>query len=224
MKFVDGVKNDVVKVYVDGVLKHTGTSWEDYFRTQETNPTRTVDSILFRVSGTAAPATAGNGFLIDNLVLNSFTPDAVSVPEITTPANGAVVQQSNLTKVDWTDSTGTFDPFEYQYESFSDAAYSSLVYSSGWLTASEIATGGTPVGDYYLRVRARDTEGNVSAWSNGAANIYKITVVADVVVVGPPVNKDECKKGGWMTFNNPEFKNQGACVSYVASKGKSGNK
>jgi hypothetical protein len=28
---------------------------------------RTVDSILFRTGGTAAPATSGNGFLFDNL-------------------------------------------------------------------------------------------------------------------------------------------------------------
>jgi len=32
MSFVDGPGNDVVRVYVDGVLEHTGTSWEDYFR------------------------------------------------------------------------------------------------------------------------------------------------------------------------------------------------
>lgn len=40
-------------------------------------------------------------------------------------------------------------------------------------------------------------------------------------VIGPPTTKDECKKGGWMSFNNPEFKNQGDCVSFVASNGKS---
>lgn len=34
--------------------------------------------------------------------------------------------------------------------------------------------------------------------------------------VGPPVSKDECKKGGWTTFNVPRvFKNQGDCVSFV---------
>lgn len=76
MDFVDGVANDVVKVYVDGVLKHTGTSWEDYFRECEGNPTRTVDSILFRTGGIPAPATLGNGFLIDNLTLTSGPPDA----------------------------------------------------------------------------------------------------------------------------------------------------
>lgn len=69
--FVDGAANDIVRVWVDGVLEHTGTSWEDYFRDQEGNPTRTVDSILFRTSGTGVPALLGNGFLIDNLGLFS---------------------------------------------------------------------------------------------------------------------------------------------------------
>ncbi len=40
-----------------------------------------------------------------------------------------------------------------------------------------------------------------------------------------PASKDECKNGGWMDFNNPVFKNQGDCVSYVQSNEKaSGNK
>jgi hypothetical protein len=35
-----------------------------------------------------------------------------------------------------------------------------------------------------------------------------------------PTTKDECKNDGWRTFNDPAFKNQGDCVSYVAaSKG-----
>ncbi len=71
MEFLDGPANDVVRVYVNGVLKVTGTSWEDYFRDCEGNPTRTVDSLLFRTAGSAAPATAGNGFLIDNVNISS---------------------------------------------------------------------------------------------------------------------------------------------------------
>ena len=69
MYFVDGPANDVVEVCVDGTTCHTGTSWEDYFREVEGNPTRTVDSLLFRVGGDAAPATLGKGFLVDNLTL-----------------------------------------------------------------------------------------------------------------------------------------------------------
>ncbi len=30
-----------------------------------------------------------------------------------------------------------------------------------------------------------------------------------------PTAKSECKDGGWMTYTDPEFKNQGQCVAYV---------
>jgi hypothetical protein len=114
---IDGPHNDVVKVYIDGVLKITGTSWEDYYRydpeaAAEQSP-RIVKTVLFRESGTANPLDLGNGFLIDNLMLSS----------------GAIL-------------------------------------------------------------------------------------------VGPPTDKNQCKDNGWQTFNNPSFKNQGDCVSFVATKGK----
>lgn len=32
-----------------------------------------------------------------------------------------------------------------------------------------------------------------------------------------PASKDECKNGGWQSFNSPSFSNQGQCVSYVAA-------
>jgi hypothetical protein len=101
----------VVKVYIDGVRKITGTSWENYYRydseaAAEQSP-RIVKTVLFRESGTANLANAGHGYLIDNLSLLSNS------------------------------------------------------------------------------------------------------------VVGPPTNKDQCKNGGWKTFNNPTFRNQGQCVSFV---------
>ena len=68
MDLPDGPANDVVRVYVDGTLAHTGTSWEGYFRECEGTPeSRTVDSILFRTAGPAAPSTLGKGWLIDSL-------------------------------------------------------------------------------------------------------------------------------------------------------------
>ncbi len=85
MQFVDGVSNDVVQVYVDGVLMHTGLSWEDYFRDCESPESRTVDSILFRGGGTAVPANSGNGFLIDNMTTYSG-PVSQTVVEVS-PAN-----------------------------------------------------------------------------------------------------------------------------------------
>lgn len=38
------------------------------------------------------------------------------------------------------------------------------------------------------------------------------TFYIDVV---PPTNMNQCKNDGWKVFNNPAFKNQGQCVSYV---------
>ncbi|HVV39084.1 MAG TPA: Ig-like domain-containing protein [Candidatus Paceibacterota bacterium] len=80
--FVDGAGNDVYKVYVDGALKHTGTTWEDYYRwctesgggvanDATADVSRTVDSLLFRESSTAVPANAGKGFLVDNVSLST---------------------------------------------------------------------------------------------------------------------------------------------------------
>ena len=37
-----------------------------------------------------------------------------------------------------------------------------------------------------------------------------------------PTSKDQCKDGGWMSFNEPAFKNQGDCVSYAATGGRNG--
>ena len=76
MQFVDGTGNDVVKIYIDSNLEATGTSWEEYFRFCEANPTRTVDSLLFRTGGdgTPLPSVAGLGFLVDDLTLASSTP------------------------------------------------------------------------------------------------------------------------------------------------------
>lgn len=46
------------------------------------------------------------------------------------------------------------------------------------------------------------------------------TVEFDVVIAAPmPTNAEQCKKGGWQTFG--VFKNQGDCVSFVATHGKS---
>jgi hypothetical protein len=52
-------------------------------------------------------------------------------------------------------------------------------------------------------------------------NSKKINIVP---VIEPPTNKDDCKKDGWKTFNNPTFKNQGACVSYVVSNDHAGKR
>ena len=231
MDFLDGPSNDVVKIYIDNNLVHTGTSWENYYRfDSESNPSlisnsRTVDSLLFRESGTATVGDSGKGFLIDNFTISSLTPVAPSVPVITIPANGSTVTTASLVKVDWSDSTGgSFPPFEYQYQAFSDAEYTNNLYTSGWLTNSEIPTPGTPVGTYYVRVKARDAQGTETVWSNGSTSPYRINVVNAPVLIGPPTLMSQCKDNGWKVFSSPVFKNQGECVSYIQSNDHAGKR
>ena len=71
--FKPGAGNDVVQVWIDGALKATGTSWENYYRydpeqTSTGNVVPQTRTLLFREGPWApAPTTAGNGFLIDNV-------------------------------------------------------------------------------------------------------------------------------------------------------------
>ena len=74
MDLFEGPSNDIVKVYVDDALKHTGTSWENYYRYDSEAAAHggvppIVNRILFRTGDPAAPATAGFGFVIDSLNL-----------------------------------------------------------------------------------------------------------------------------------------------------------
>jgi hypothetical protein len=60
-------------------------------------------------------------------------------------------------------------------------------------------------------------------WFPDFANDAGDLVVTDTP--SPPPSKEECKNGGWRNF--PGFKNQGDCVSFVATNGKNqpaGNK
>ncbi len=71
----NGPSDDVVKVYINGDLVHTGTSWENYYRfdseaSAEQTP-RIVNSVLFRMSGAAAAGTMGKGFLFDHVNVSS---------------------------------------------------------------------------------------------------------------------------------------------------------
>jgi hypothetical protein len=75
--FNPGPGTDAVNVWIDGVLKATGGSWENYYRYDpEQTPTGNVvpvtRTLIFR-EGPWAPATmtANNGFLIDNVSMST---------------------------------------------------------------------------------------------------------------------------------------------------------
>lgn len=83
--FVEGPSNDVVKIYVDGVLKHTGTTWENYYRNPANNQgsaTRAIDTLVIRPYTPAQIDNAGKGLLFDNFVLYSG-PEHIPDTEIT---------------------------------------------------------------------------------------------------------------------------------------------
>ena len=117
---------------------------------------------------------------------------------------------------------GNADGGRYDYSVFGGSPYTT--YSN----APASVTAGRVVGVFVV------VDGSWSAAATGGNGeqttlIDNITVNSDVttfdaVLVGPPANKDECKKDGWMTFNNPAFKNQGECVSYVQSNEHAGKK
>ena len=71
-----GPANDVVRVSIDGRLRATGTSWEDYYRydpeqSGSGNTVPDISTLLFRESGTADPSDLGKGFLIDDVQISS---------------------------------------------------------------------------------------------------------------------------------------------------------
>jgi hypothetical protein len=61
---------------------------------------------------------------------------------------------------------------------------------------------------------------SVTITESGAATLTEsfTSSLAQPVLIAP-TTKDQCKRGGWRDF--PQFKNQGDCVSFVATEGKS---
>lgn len=61
-------------------------------------------------------------------------------------------------------------------------------------------------------------------WSSTqVAEIFSASVNSTTYNFAAPTSKAQCKHGGWQSFMNPgTFKNQGDCVSYVATNGKNG--
>jgi hypothetical protein len=72
-----GATYDQVKVWVDGKLTvNNAASWEDYYRfdpEQAGNGNKLfgIDRLVLVANSTPAPGTAGNGYLFDNVALNT---------------------------------------------------------------------------------------------------------------------------------------------------------
>jgi Ca2+-binding RTX toxin-like protein len=106
MDLLPGPSNDVVRVFIDGVLRKTGTSWENFYRFGEGGPASppAVDSLLFQARSSAgtAPTTLGAGFLIDNVSIAGMAiPAAPTITAITpssaAPGASVTITGTNLT-------------------------------------------------------------------------------------------------------------------------------
>ncbi len=96
-------------------------------------------------------------------------------------------------------------------------------------TTFTVTTTAACVGGQYIDVtetlKATGTGGGTECQSPDAVNnTPTLTVCAPnfsvPTVVGPPKSADKCKDGGFAKFNNPAFKNEGDCVSFVATDGR----
>jgi uncharacterized protein YkwD len=77
--FKPGPGNDVVRIYIDGTRKITGTTWEDYYRydpeaVDHLGQPPPTSKLIFRESGSPDPLNFGQGFLVDGVYLASSTP------------------------------------------------------------------------------------------------------------------------------------------------------
>jgi hypothetical protein len=100
---------------------------------------------------------------------------APTTPTLSSPYDGVIMNGASVTQ-SWADSSSDVD--HYIYESYNDAAATSLRWHQEFSTANKIATN---VGNttYWWRVKAVDHAGNVSAWSN----LWKITIDNDAPIV-----------------------------------------
>jgi hypothetical protein len=183
MQVNDGPSNDIVNVYIDGNLVHTGTTWENYYRydseaSAEQSP-RIVKSVIFRSAGTAAPATLGAGFLFDNVSLTSSYPPLTNGSFEDGPGGSyAYIPGGSSSLTDWlTTLNGVewFDPGFYGWGSAKDGAHAvdlaPTTYTGGGVQKSI----DTVPGKYYklqfyastLTASGRDGTGQVDVLING---------------------------------------------------------
>jgi len=170
MDFIEGDSNDIVKIFIDGNLAHTGTSWENFYRFDNdafpfpNNTSRTVNSLVFYEQGTATPGNLFNGYLIDNISMAATTtPASTSTPPIIT-LNGSSTM-SVVVNTTFTDPGAT---------ATDDVDGSVSVSATGTVDTSTMGT-------YIIVYSATDTH------SNTATTSRTVNVVAASTGTSTPV-------------------------------------
>lgn len=214
--FVDGPlqavpapANDVVEIYVDGALVHTGTTWENYYRyDNESNPTlvdtsRTVDSLIIRAGGSAVPANDEEGFLFDNM----------SIETKMTP--GPVVETSAVTVCKYADTYPENTPLEgWTLTLTGDQVGETSVLPTG----DSYTISGVPAGSYLISASGEYTYRSTAGAENSDAQ-FSERDPGDSVYGGPyapwvDVNTFPSPYTGWLgVMMNGSFTNWGSVFS-----------
>lgn len=149
-----------------------------------------------------------------NATTYTFTIDvSAATPTLVSPADGASVNGASVTQ-SW--STTDTDINHYVYESYNDAAATSLRFSTTYTGTSKTATNVPDGTVYYWRVKAVDNYGNESAWSP----LWKLTIDD----TAPTVSIDSPTSGSFFGNNAqvPITGTTGDAVAYTLKIGRNG--
>ncbi|HTK39675.1 MAG TPA: Ig-like domain-containing protein [Patescibacteria group bacterium] len=143
-----------------------------------------------------------------NLYSGRVADDGVA-PDValTNPLDGSTV--SGTVDVRGTVTDANPDHYYLKISGPSGTVYSHTYAETASITNQSLYswnTAGLADGEYTIRLEARDAAGNKDAGS--------VTQISVTVNNSSPYMKDQCKDGNWKSYSM-DFKNQGACVSYV---------
>lgn len=137
----------------------------------------------------------------------TYDPVAPSVPVLTSPSNGAVLGTNNF-DFEWEDSTDLF-PVTYEFQSSMNPAEVGGVLTTDLedvhssLSTSMLSSTGKADGTWYWQVRAKDTAGNYSAWSE-IWNVTLDTVAPEFTMQDMSIDEGTTPDVLGMVLTNPE--------------------
>lgn len=103
IEFVDGIDNDIARLYVNEALVFTGKSWEQFYRAFQPalHPLGVpVQTLLWRLGGAAAPAVLGGGYYFDDVEVAMLPQaDLELTPADTCVEGSTLVVHVDLTRV-----------------------------------------------------------------------------------------------------------------------------
>jgi hypothetical protein len=129
-------------------------------------------SLAIAASSTISTTTPNFTDLTGDEYVIVWNNNCLSSPTLFSPTSGTVTSTASLTSVSWNSVTDPAGNITYVYQSANssstnfDGSFTTPAYTSGSLTTTTISTLSTPAGIYYWHVKAIDTDGNMSPWSD----------------------------------------------------------